>query len=232
LRAERKEPVIGVPKRTVTGLMVLSLVLLSGCRQGLYNQAKYQPFEASALFPDGASVRALPAHTIARGQLREDVGYYTGKDAEGQFVKAFPMEVTREVLARGRQRFNIFCSPCHGEAGVGNGMVVQRGYKKPASYLADWVRVMPPGFFVNVMTEGYGVMPSYASQVPPQDRWPIAAWIRVLISAREVPVPEGALAEGRFYGALTEEQTRELRQVLERLRSTEGPAAARPEELP
>jgi len=187
----------------------------SGCRQGLYNQAKYEPYEASPLFADGTSARPLPAHTIARGHLREDVGYYTGQDESGQFVASFPIEITREVLARGEQRFNIFCSPCHGRAGVGNGMVVQRGFKKPASYLEDWVMAQPPGFFVNSMTVGYGVMPSYASQVPPADRWAIAAWIRVLQTARNVP-----------YGDLTEEQ----RATLDRLPAgSETPATPSPE---
>lgn len=220
------------PKPVLTVLLALPLVLLAGCRQGLYDQAKYEPYEASAQFPDGASSRPLPAHTVARGHLREDVGYYTGKDAEGQFVTAFPMEVTREVLERGRQRFGIFCSPCHGMTGVGNGMIVQRGYKRPASYLEPWVQEMPPGFFFNAMTEGYGVMPSYASQVPPQDRWAIAAWIQVLQAARGVPIPQRPPADGVVFGGLTEEQLSALRQELERWRRPEQPAAVPPEELP
>lgn len=219
-------------KPVLTVLLVLPLVGLSGCRQGLYDQAKYEPFEASVQFPDGAAVRPLPAHTVARGHLREDLGYHTGKGADGEFVPAFPMEVTREVLERGRQRFNIFCSPCHGKTGVGNGMIVQRGYKRPASYLEEWVQVMPPGFFVNAMVEGYGVMPSYASQVPPQDRWAIAAWIQVLQAARGVTIPERPPEDGVFFGNLTEEQRTALNQALERWRGTEEPAAARPEELP
>lgn len=220
------------PKPVLTVLLVLPLVILAGCRQGLYDQAKYEPYEASVVFPDGAAARPLPAHTVARGHLREDVGYHTGKDAAGQLVPAFPMEVTREVLERGRRRFEIFCSPCHGKTGVGNGMIVQRGFKKPASYLEEWVRVMPPGFFVNAMTEGYGVMPSYASQVPPQDRWAIAAWIQVLQAARGVPIPRQPPADGPVFGGLTEEQQTALSQALERWRSAEEPAAARPEELP
>lgn len=170
--------------------LAVVLVTTAGCRQGLYDQAKYEPFEASALYADGTSARPLPAHTVARDHLRQNVGYFTGKDETGEFVTAFPMEVTLEVLERGQERFNIFCSPCHGLTGAGNGMIVQRGYKRPATYLEDWVLFMPVGFFVNAMTEGYGVMPSYASQVPPDDRWAIAAYIKVLQAARNVPVSE------------------------------------------
>lgn len=192
-----KTPDVGTAERSAARLAavlgaVLAVVLVTttGCRQGLYDQAKYEPFEASALYADGTSARPLPAHTVAREHLRDDVGYFTGKDATGEFVTAFPMAVTLEVLERGQERFNIFCSPCHGLTGAGNGMIVQRGYKRPATYLEDWVLFMPVGFFVNAMTEGYGVMPSYASQVPPADRWAIAAYIKVLQAARNVPYTE------------------------------------------
>jgi len=189
--------------RFLVGLLLVSLLAaVTGCRQGLYDQAKYEPFEGSPLFANGTSARPLPAHTVARGHLREDVGYFTGAIGPNEYRATFPMEVTPQVLARGEQRFNIFCSPCHGRAGVGNGMVVQRGYKRPASYMEDWVRSSPPGFFVNVMVQGYGVMPSYASQVPPEDRWAIAAWIRVLQSARDVP-----------FGELSPEQQAQMRET-------------------
>lgn len=216
-RVEMRAPRATSP-RLLVGLLLMTLPMaFTGCRQGLYDQAKYEPFERSSLFADGTSARPLPAHTVARGYLREDVGYFTGAIGPNEYRASFPMEITPQVLARGEQRFNIFCSPCHGRAGVGNGMVVQRGYKRPASYMEDWVRSSAPGFFVNVMTQGYGVMPSYASQVPPEDRWAIAAWIRVLQSSRDVP-----------FGELSPEQQAQLLEMPVDL----APAAAPSPEVP
>lgn len=216
MRTETRRTPTLVPKRLQTLLLLAGcLAFAAGCRQGLYDQAKYEPYEASPLFADGASARPLPAHTIPRGHLREDLGFYTGRDEAGQYVPAFPMEVTREVLARGEQRFNIFCSPCHGRTGAGNGMIVQRGYKRPETFLQERVAGMAPGYFVNVMSEGYGLMPRYAGQVPPEDRWAIASWIRVLQAARNVPYE--TLAEGE-------------RGMLERLPiRREAPTTATPE---
>lgn len=217
MRADtRRTPTL--PPTLAVLLLAACLALAAGCRQGLYDQAKYEPYEASPLFADGTSARPLPAHTIPRGHLREDLGYYTGRDEAGQFVPDFPMEITREVLARGEQRFNIFCSPCHGRTGAGNGMIVQRGFRKrPETFLQERVAGMAPGYFVNVMTEGFGVMPRYASQVPPEDRWAIAAWIRVLQAARNVP-----------FETLAEDQ----RQTLDRLPVRRGETTGEPEEPP
>lgn len=218
----RLRPRVRPRARLFVGLLLAILGVAGlGCRQGLYDQAKYEPYEANPLFANGMAARPLPAHTVARGHLREDLGYFTGATAPNEYLASFPMEITREVLERGEQRFNIFCSPCHGKTGVGNGMIVQRGYKKPASYLEDWVVNSDPGFYVNVMVQGYGVMPSYASQVPPEDRWAIAAWIRVLQSAREVP-----------FGDLTEEQQARLLEIAVQTAAVDepsSPAAPSPE---
>ncbi len=130
---------------------------------------------------------------MARGHLDADTYFYTGKigSNDGDYL---PFPVTEEVLARGQQRFNIYCSPCHGELGDGNGMIVQRGYKHPPSYHIDRLRKAPIGYFFDVMTNGFGAMPDYSQQVQPADRWAIAAYIRALQlsqHATEADVPAG-----------------------------------------
>jgi cytochrome c553 len=155
------------------------LVAATGCRQNMHNQHKVKPLGASTFFADGQGARPIPAHTVARGDLREGFAF-TGLGADNKPVAQMPFPVTREVLLRGQQRFNIYCSPCHGRLGNGNGMIVQRGYKQPTSYHIERLRAAPVGYFFNVITEGYGVMPTYAPQVPVADRWAIAAYIRVL----------------------------------------------------
>ena len=151
----------------------------AGCRQNMHNQHKIEPLEASNFFADGQGARPLPAHTVARGDLREGFEF-TGLDAANKPVDQLPFPVTREVLRRGQERFNIYCSPCHDRLGTGRGMIVRRGFKQPTSYHIPRLRSAPVGYFFNVMTEGFGVMPSYAPQVPVADRWAIAAYIRVL----------------------------------------------------
>lgn len=156
------------------------LVLAAGCRQGMFNQEKYKPLAASEIFPDGTSARPLPEHTVARGFLEADRTYYTGLDADLQPVAKLPVPLTRKLLERGRERFNIFCSPCHGETGDGDGMIVRRGYKRPPSYHIARLRAMPVGYFFTVASDGLGQMPAYREQVLPEDRWAIAAYIRAL----------------------------------------------------
>lgn len=162
-------------------LAVAACLLAAGCRQNMHDQHKVKPLGESTFFADGQGARPLPAHTIARGDLRE--GYaFTGLGPDNKPVAQMPPEikVTRELLLRGQERFNIYCSPCHGRLGLGNGMIQQRGYKQPTSYHIERLRTAPIGYFFNVMTEGYGVMPTYAPQIPVADRWAIAAYIRVL----------------------------------------------------
>ena len=161
------------------GVAGLALVAAAGCRQNMHNQHKVKTYGASDFFVDGQGARPLPAHTVARGDLREGFAY-TGLDDGGKPVAQMPFPVTRELLLRGQDRFNVYCSPCHDRTGNGRGMIVRRGYKQPTSYHIDRLRSAPVGYFVNVITEGYGVMPSYAPQVPVADRWAIAAYIRVL----------------------------------------------------
>lgn len=174
----------------------LALLVLGGCRQDMHDQRRYEPYEASDFFGDGRSIRPLVDGTVARGHLNEDEGFHTGREG-ANFVSDLPMEVDAAVLARGQERFNIYCSPCHDRVGHGRGMIVQRGYKQPQTFHSDRVRSLPAGYFVNAITNGFGVMPSYAQQVPPKDRWAIAAYIQALqfsqhASLDHVPAAERA----------------------------------------
>jgi cytochrome c553 len=145
----------------------------------MHDQPRYEALEASDFFADGQSARLPVAGTVARGQLDEDEEFYTGK-SQGELVLDPPVEVTRELLLRGQERFNIFCSPCHARTGMGNGMIVERGFRRPPSYHSERLRNAPAGHFFDVITHGFGAMPSYRVQLEPQDRWAIAAYIRVL----------------------------------------------------
>jgi len=162
----------------------LAGLVSAGCRQDMHDAPRFDPLEASQLFEDGTSARPIPAGTVARGHLREDVHLYQGKDASGQPAATFPMPVDRAMLERGRERYEIFCAPCHDSLGTGQGMIVRRGYKVPASYHEERLREIPVGYFYDVITNGFGVMPDYAAQVPVEDRWAIAAHIRVLQASR------------------------------------------------
>jgi mono/diheme cytochrome c family protein len=161
----------------------------------MYNQAKQRPLSRSEFYRDGLASRVPPAGTVARGWLRADHVLYTGIGPDGKFVSGLPAAITfdRALLARGQQRFNVFCSPCHGRQGNGQGMIVQRGFKQAPSYHIDRLRSQPLGYFFDVMTNGFGQMSSYASQVPVEDRWAIAAYVRALQFSRNAPV--AALAD-------------------------------------
>jgi mono/diheme cytochrome c family protein len=145
----------------------------------MFDQPKVRPLQASTFFADGRASRPLPEDTVARGDLRGNELLYTGR-VHGEVVDAFPFPVTKEVLDRGEQRFDIFCSPCHGRTGYGDGMIVQRGFKAPPSFHSDRLRQAPAGHFFDVITNGFGVMYDYRSRVPVEDRWAIAAYIRAL----------------------------------------------------
>jgi len=145
----------------------------------MHDAPRYEPLEATTFFANGSASRMLVANTVPRGLLREDTHLNEGK-VDGRLATTFPMPVTADVMARGQERFNVFCSPCHGRTGSGNGMVVQRGFRAPPSYHEDRLRNAPVGYFFDVMTNGFGAMQDYASQVPVADRWAIAAYIRAL----------------------------------------------------
>jgi mono/diheme cytochrome c family protein len=174
-------------------LRLLSIVAVAlavaGCRQDMHDAPRYEPLEASTFFANGQASRALVANTVARGLLREDTHLNEGK-VNGQLATTFPMPVTADVMARGQERFNVFCSPCHGKTGSGNGMVVQRGFRAPPSYHEDRLRNAPVGYFFDVMTNGFGAMQDYSSQVPVADRWAIAAYIRALQLSQRATVAD------------------------------------------
>lgn len=160
-------------------LAASALLLIAGCRQDMQDEPKMIPQRGTTFFADGRSARPQVADTVARGQLDEDQYFYTGL-INGKEQDAMPYPVTLEVLERGQERFNIYCTPCHSRVGNGDGMIVQRGYK-PAGNYHDAKRLAEPlSHYFYVMTNGYGAMPDYASQVTPVDRWAIAAYIRAL----------------------------------------------------
>jgi len=162
------------------GVIAAGLALATvACRQDMHNQPRYKPLAATDFFGDGRSARPMIEGTVARGHLRLDEARYTGKVNEKE-VEAFPFPITREDLMRGRERFNIFCSPCHSRAGDGQGMVVKRGFKSPPSYYSERVLKAAVGHYFDVVTNGFGAMPSYASRVPVDDRWRIIAYIKTL----------------------------------------------------
>jgi hypothetical protein len=177
-----------------SALALCLLTLVAGCRQDMNNQPKYRGLRDSAFFANGSSARPLVEGTIARGALQADTAFYTGKDRK-TFVTELPFPVTQEVLDRGQARFNIYCTPCHDATGSGNGMVVQRGFqRRPVSFHDDRLRKIEAGFFFDVMTNGFGVMPDYRAQIPPRDRWNIVAYIRALQlshNATKADVPGG-----------------------------------------
>jgi mono/diheme cytochrome c family protein len=172
-----------VASRALWATLSCSVFLLTACRQDMHVQPKYVPEDPSSFFPDGRSEQQPVAGTIARGELRTDELLYTGK-INDVAADVFPFPITAADLSRGRERYNIYCSPCHDYTGSGNGMIVQRGFPSPPSFHIDRLRQAPVGHFFDVITNGFGVMYSYASRVPPEDRWRIAAYIRALQLSR------------------------------------------------
>jgi len=172
----------------------------AGCRQDMHDQPKFIPLRASEFFADHRSGRPIVEGTVARGRLQEDELLATGK-VNGQLADTFPFPITADVLARGRERFDIFCSPCHDRTGSGDGMIVRRGYKRPPSFHIDRLRDMPAGYFFDVITNGFGAMPDYRSQIPERDRWAIVAYVRALqlsqhATIEDVPPSERPKLEG------------------------------------
>lgn len=182
----------------IFGLLIVSV----GCRYDMQDQPRYKYYKKSDFFPDGRASRDLPEGTVSRGNLREDKAFFTGKkenvnpnaqaqtttDASGNTVvssfpdaiEKMPVPLTKELLERGEERYNVYCSVCHGPTGNGDGMIVRRGYPKPPTYNDDRLRNAPDGHFFDVITNGWGKMNSYAHQVPVADRWAIVAYIRAL----------------------------------------------------
>jgi len=160
-------------------VVVLLALGAAACRQDMHDAPRYEAYEASPFFSDGRSSRNLPTGTVARGWLREDEALYTGR-LDGELVGEFPFPIGREEMERGRDRYGIYCTPCHGILGDGQGMVVQRGLRRAASYHQDRLREEKVGYFFDVITNGFGAMQGYAEQIPVRDRWLIVSYIRAL----------------------------------------------------
>ena len=150
----------------MVAILFTSVLTLVACGGQMRDQPKYLPYAASTFYDDGASARPLPANTVARGELNLDSHLYAGEE-NGAPATTFPFPVTEEVLARGQERYTIFCAPCHGPDGYGRGIIVQRGFTPPPSFHEDRLRTAPVGYFFNVITNGFGTMYSYGDRVPP-----------------------------------------------------------------
>lgn len=169
--------------------------VLGACRQDMQDQPRYKPLAASTFFADGRSARPIPAGTVARGHLNDNDSLHTG-EANGDFLASIPLPLTMDLVERGRDRFDIFCSPCHGRLGDGNGMVALRGFRIPPDLASDRLREVPPGYIFQVISNGYGAMPDYADQITaPEDRWAIVAYMRALQLSRHSTLTDVPQAE-------------------------------------
>jgi mono/diheme cytochrome c family protein len=198
--ASPNRPVFSLPPSAFRLLaLAFCLVFVAACRQDMQDQPKYLAYRESTFFKDNSSMRHPPEGTVARGFLKADTQFYTGKMPAGQGgaaatgqaggttgskeapdVTTFPFQITDEVMSRGKERFEIYCSACHGLTGQGDGMIVRRGYRKPPTFTDQRLLASPVGHYFDVITNGWGAMPSYAPQVPVHDRWAIIAYIRAL----------------------------------------------------
>ena len=187
----RLEIKIGGVMARCRGLACLGAIamMIGGCRLDMHVQPKYLPYDPTDFFGDGRSERQPVAGTVARGHLRLDELLYTGKE-NGVLADKFPFPITRADLERGRERYNIYCTPCHDYTGTGNGMIVQRGFPSPPSFHIDRLRTAPAGHFFDVMTNGFGAMYSYSARIEPEDRWRIAAYVRVLQASRHATIED------------------------------------------
>jgi mono/diheme cytochrome c family protein len=185
--------------RTTRLMFAVLAFASSACRQDMHDQPKYKPLRHSHFFADGRDSRPRVAGTVARGEFIRESAVQSGRDGK-TYVETIPVPVTDSLLRRGQERYDIFCSVCHDRVGNGGGMIVQRGYKRPSSFHVPRLREMADGYFFDVMTNGYSVMPSYASQVSVEDRWAITAYIRALqlsqaATLADVPATERAKLE-------------------------------------
>jgi mono/diheme cytochrome c family protein len=219
-RSGSNSVVEGAPFRVLL-FAVCCLLFTSACRRDMQDQPKMKPFRQSTFFRDGLSSRPPVEGTVARGFLKTDTEFFTGKKAgraavntpgtPGQIagpqptaangaapqgaaaypddVEVFPIPVTKETVRRGKERYEIFCSACHGLTGNGDGMIVRRGFRRAATFNDDRMRQAPVGHFFDAITNGWGAMPSYAPQIPPQDRWAIIAYIRALQISQQIAEP-------------------------------------------
>jgi len=179
------------PKRIFHIFLSATLCLCGciGCDQAMRTQPRHGPLTPSSFFADGLSSRPPIEGTIARGRLRLDDHLYRGLSKQ-EYADRLPFPLTRALLERGQERFNIFCAVCHDRAGTGRGMIVQRGYREPPTLHNDCLRAAPPGFIFDVITRGFGAMPAYEAMVPAEDRWAIVAYIRALQLSQHAPLED------------------------------------------
>jgi mono/diheme cytochrome c family protein len=181
-------------QRGLVGCGLACAGLLAGCRQDMQDQPKFVPQRGTDFYADGRSARPQVENTVARGQLHQDAYFYTGMQS-GKEGDAMPFPVTMEVLERGQERFNIYCTPCHSRVGNGAGMIVQRGYAKAGDFHTARLQAAPLGHFFNVMSNGYGAMPDYSAQLTPADRWAVVAYIRALQLSQNAKASDVASGE-------------------------------------
>ncbi len=168
------------PGRGWTAALVAgAMATAAGCHQDMYDQVKYEPLEPSTFFADGISSRPLEPGVVPRGSLEENEVIATGRDGK-EYVAQMPVPLSRELLTRGQERFTIYCTPCHGQAGYGDGMIVQRGFRRPPSYHTDTLRGIADGRIFDVVSNGFGSMPRFRDRIPAGDRWAIVAYVRTL----------------------------------------------------
>lgn len=170
-------------------LVAAGALVLSGCGRNMYDQARYEVYEPSPLFENGTSSRTLIDGTVSRERGGIAEPFFTGQDENG-LVTDLPIPLTEALLARGQERYNIYCSVCHNYSGDGGGMIVQKGFVQPASFHEERLRQAPVGYYFTAMTNGFGRMYSYASRIPPEDRWAIAAYIRALQLSQNATVAD------------------------------------------
>ena len=185
---------VSVPRRLAAVCLLVGAIGTAGCRQDMHNTPSGQPLRESLFTKNVSTSRAPVEGTVARGTLQDDAAFFTGKEG-ATAVNALTFQLTAEILDRGEQRFNIYCAPCHGVSGRGDGMIVRRGYRQPPSFHVDRLQQAPLGHFYDVMTNGFGAMPDYRAQVTPRDRWAIAAYVRALqlsqhATAADIPAEE------------------------------------------
>lgn len=186
-------------------VLLLGAACTMGCRQDMQDQPKIMPQAANPFFTDGRGGRPLVEGTVARSAATQATPYLTGKE-DGQFVRQAPLPLTAATLARGRERYDVFCSPCHDRVGTGQGMIVQRGYKQPQTFHSDRLRGEADGYFFNAITNGFGLMPNYAQQVPVADRWAITLYIRALQLSQHASLDDVPEAQRATLGAGTEQR--------------------------
>ena len=161
-------------------LSMICALLLASCRQEMADTGRIQPMDSSEFFKDGRMARSQPLGTVARNQLRDNEQLYTGMQ-HSKLSPTFPFEITEPILKRGKERFNIYCAPCHDGAGTGHGIAVQRGFQHgPETFHQQRLRDAAPGYFYQAISNGFGMMNGYAAQISPNDRWAIVAYIRAL----------------------------------------------------